>query len=712
MFTDHDHHNASSLTSRIRAGALALCALTATTLTSTTAHATDPEFTPYQGTTYGRASGDVSLPGFGLILELVGGDTPSPRLRLFGGIPGNHASILISGTPTEADDGQGNITLVAGQPALISGRFDGRGRFEMPLEDLDGGTYYAQGTQTGAITIDPTDGPVFELSNGLGFAPRTGPDTTLELTDFLPHLPTDRVPELSAALLTSDIEQAMRTALNSTGDAVTLKLELSGNAGAGANGGGKTEVEVEIKRTAGSRYELTLAREAAVTAGIEAVEGVEANAAVGFGAKMVFRFESIEGCLYGVKGVALALMFPRLAPGKALMESGVVADGFMAAQTLVNELQARQQLARQQVEQARALLTSLMNGSLADARSGRDRAYANYLRAYYAYHGSYWKTWNLLYDLGRTYAAYAAANVRHAATLVLCNAAQLALTIAEAAEEFVRQLVRDAAQELARLGRIAWTIIQMRPYATDHFIGTEICLNGSIDAEATVGIPGVSLPGVGLGVSGEVKKEQKIRWEYAREGRPLHITISRQFEVKGQVKAGAGIAAELTSKMSVELEDVFSIDGNAWPLHTESKATLGSNLDVAGYIPVPVGPAISMKRALGRNWSVSMAQGDLLILLARASLPSLLIDPQGAIETIAGTSVEFTLQDRLETGFVGKLGISAGGNGGKLGGSLIWKDQGRKLQVETTIGDAVENLSNDALEMVAPLAGAAIDILN
>ena len=39
-----------------------------------------------------NASGDLVLPGLGPILELIDGDTEEPRLRLFGGFPGNPAT--------------------------------------------------------------------------------------------------------------------------------------------------------------------------------------------------------------------------------------------------------------------------------------------------------------------------------------------------------------------------------------------------------------------------------------------------------------------------------------------------------------------------------------------------------------------------------------------------------------------------------------------
>lgn len=720
MFKRQDNHLASSRERRLRVGLLACFALTASSLTPVAALAQDADFTPYQATTYGRASGDLPMPGFGLILELVGGDTPRPSLRLFGGIPGNHASIVISGLPGHAEDGRGNITLVGGQPAVISGQFDGRGRFELDLGALPAGSsqtgvFYAQGTQTGAISIDPSDGPTFELSNGVSFKPASSVEAELALVDFLPHLPVDRGPDVLGALVTGDIEQTVRAALNSANDSIALKLEGNGTGGAGANGGMKIEFEVEIKRTEDGRYELTVAQEAAATAGLELTGGIEGEAAFGVGTERVFRFESIEGALYGVNGIALALTFPRLAPGKHLMESGIVADGFEEAQAAFNELQQRMQLAEMQVEQARALFTYILDCQLGSSLSFRNSAHAAYLRAYSAYHGAYWKTWHLTAELVRTYAVYLAANVRYIATRVACDAARLALSAADTVAEGVRQMVRDAAQELSRLGRIVWLITQMRPYATDHFIGTELYLTGGIEAKVELPVKlkgGDKLPGAGAGASAEIKRENKIRWEHARAGLPLRIGVSRHFEIKGAAQLSLIIGGKVEGARTFELEDAFSISDQGVVEHTSSTAAIGSDVCVAGSLGIPVGEGLSGLPGLGRSWSVKMQQDELLTLIGQLGIVAVLEDPQAAVQSIAATNVEFTLQDRLEAKYEGKVEISALGTGGGAGGSLTWKDQGDLLKIETTLGEAAGNLSTDLLEMVEPLAQAANEVLN
>ena len=715
MFSNQHNRLAAALHRRIHAGALALGVAITTLVVPVTAAADESEFTPYHATTYGRASGDVPLPGFGLILELVGGDSAQPRLRLFGGIPGNYASILISGESDRVDDGQGNLTLIGGQPVVITGFFDGRGGFELPLEELPAGSgsgevFFAQGTHCGVINIDPTDGPMLELSNGLSFYPAPDAETAITLGDFLPQLPENRIQAVRSALDNRDLEQTVREALNSAGDSISLKLDLKGSIGVVPTVplGGKTQIEVAIKRTEDRRYELTIDREAAATAGVELVDGVEAEAAMGIGCQLVFQFESLPGVMYGVKGIALALMFPLLAPPQ-LPADGVL-DGFLAAQAAAEVLQTASQQAQARLDEAKHQFFSVMRVRLDQARASYNAAHSNYLRAYSAYYGARWKTAWLLWDLTCSSVANAAAWVRYGLATAAYNVANTAVTVAETVAEAARQGVREALEHLARLGRIAWSIRQMRPFAEDHFSGTEVRFASAASLSAVIGIPGVTIQSVGAGVSGEIQVAQKVRWNQARNGQARSVITTQHIEVKGQAMAGFGIAGELTNVLGLDLEDTLTETGFGWQ-HTQSTAKLESNINVAGYLVTPLG-VLSEQRSLGRIWSVSMPQAELLNLLGEVGYQLLIQDPVGVAASVGSAVVEFAQQDRREAGYSGKFALSAAGTGGGFGGSLIWSDQGRELKLESSIGDALGNLAKEASELIEPLANAAVGYVN
>src|SRR5262245_22611128 len=64
--------------------------------------------------TYGQASGDTPGADLGLVLELVDGGTADARLRLFGGMPGHPAAIVVSASKVESAPAPNGAVVLVG----------------------------------------------------------------------------------------------------------------------------------------------------------------------------------------------------------------------------------------------------------------------------------------------------------------------------------------------------------------------------------------------------------------------------------------------------------------------------------------------------------------------------------------------------------------------------------------------------------------------
>lgn len=663
-------------------------ALIAAALLAATAAPGSAAAATYQSETYGRASGDTPLPSLGLVLELVDGDTTAPKLRLFGGVPGNAATILVSGAADAVAGPHGSTVLLAGQPIPISGTFDWMGYFEVSIDELPDRAagverVYAQGMQTGAAGIDATLGTMLELSNGLEFFPAPDPvQSPFSLADLKPNLPEHRLIEMQDA---EGLEAKLRTALNSPGDEVVVTLEVSASVAivAAVNVGGEIGLGAKVTRRDDGRYDVEIGGDAAAKAGVEACEGVEANAKQGVGGTRIFRFHSVAGVARGLQGLTFALRFPNLQLGRTLAESGA----FDAIAAGIEELRQRHEAARALFNQAENALWTIAGQRLEVAKDRCQTANAAYRRAKSDLDGARFPTIGMYANVAVRYAIYRAALANYDVARAAYDVAKTAVETAKQGMEEARLRLVTALDAIARVGRIGLVIAQTGTFAKDHYAGFEVRLTAAAEAEAMLGIPGVKLAGVGAGVEGELSQQIALRWEEKTEHAPRRVTITRTFEQKTKLVAADGIGAEVENQRTFSLVDAFEIakDESKWVEHS---AKLTTDNRLSGMI----GALVVQKTGIGRTRELWINQEELLGKIGNVLA---LFADDGLVAAADGmgfTEVGFSLQDRFVDSIDFGLGISYAGYGGGIEGSIAWSDRGGKLEKSTTIHDAVEGL--------------------
>lgn len=667
----------------------ALALALAAALLARPALAADPARVDYRAETYGRASGTTPLPGIGLVLELVDGDTPSARLRLFGGVPGNPASIVIAQGRASAVDASGARALVAAPSSIVSGNFDWTGYFEVRLNDLPGrdaggGPWYAQGVHTSAAEIDPARGPIFELSNGLEFFPEPEPGSApFSLAELGVQLPEH---QLQAMQDSDGLEAKLHTALNSAGDELVAKLEVEASVAIVAlvNVGGSAELEAKITRREDGRYDVELGADLTAKAGVELAEGVEAKVGQGVGGTRIFRFHSVAGVARGLYGLALALRFPELQPARFLADRGA----FDAALAFAERMHERRRAAELALAELERQVWTVVEGRLAVARQREAAARAAYLREKAEFDSCRLHTPASYIELALRYAGYRAAVAARTVADAASTAARAAVEAARQVADAARQEVARALDAVARVGRVVLAIGQTVGFAKDHYVGSELRFDTVGEAEAVLGIPGVKLANVGAGAEAELKVTNALRFEKATAQAPRTITICRTYESRGKVYAGYAFGGELEITQQLELVDAFEFGAGA-PRWAEHGATLRRDTRISGV----AGAIAYQSSGIGRTSELWIAQDELLA--DAGNLLTLLQDDglAGAISGLGLAEVGFSIQDRRQDCVGFAAGASIAGYGGSIEGSLEWSDQGDRRVHSSSIHDAAIALS-------------------
>ncbi len=644
--------------------------------------------------TFGSASGDVPLPGLGLVLELVDGQAAEPRLRLFGGAPGHPATLLVSTQRSDAPvAGPRNTRFLVGPVVhTIEGSFDGRGIFEVPLAGLadlsDEGRVYAQGVHTGLLQF--LDGPLVQASHGIELARRVEQTDPLGFDDLLPHLPDDR--ELAGF---EGLAELIQGALDSERDSLRLAIEIDGSVGLGievadVKVGAKIAVEFTVTRTEQDLYEVAVGADLALLAGASVGTGVEAGAegSQGLGATAIYHFHSAPGAARGVLGMGLALAFPAFSPGGDWLDSDVAQQALehlAGIYGLLNELEAHS-------IELEAFLFGVADAQVAKLQTLHSQALKNLATAQTALKNAAWHQVPVRVAQVAIQKAIVAAS--SAAVKVATNArakAQQALDQVRANLEAKRAEVDAVVQGLARFGRIATAVAQLRPYTVEHFDGEELRGTQALELEAKLGLPFVDVKGLESSVTGTVEKGVHARIEREKGDRPLRVTLIGSTQ-KSLELVGASIAGvELARTRTIEIAQTFERGVSGWQAANSSLSWA-----VDAHALTSVGLGYQVEQGVGRAWSVSLSDEMLLAGGGLESISSL----ETLMESVGTFEVGMELQDRRQKNRDFAFSIDISGNGGGIDIAAEWADQGRRLSRSTTVAEAATFVLEAATQVI------------
>lgn len=676
------------------------------------------EVSHYSGTTYGKPSGGRPFLNQGLLLELVDGQGENPRIRMFGGTPESMAAITFSSSITGSDTG----VLVGTPEHLVNGTFDWNGYVEFPLSALKdrmsaGAPLYAQGVQLGTSGVDPFGWAGIEYSNGVAVTPRAEQEVPkLTLSDFAPRLPERRVDEVNDALYDFEMIQALRTALNSAGDEVKLELNAKLNVAvvAAVNLGGKIKLTVGVKRTGDDQYDLYLDQEVAGTAGVELVDGVEAEASVPMACQQIYRFHSVDGVVRGMKGLIFALNYPGLSVGDVIdMEkvTDTARQSLLVAKQVAEEVIARTSETREKMDAARARFSSAIEQNFQNAERAYLNARAVYNRARAAYNASRWKNPVVIRVLNaagramnRAYSIYLTARTiyvelrgRFEQARDRFNEMVNLEAVALRAVDEAYQAVSAGLEAVLTLTRSLWTLGQIRSFVADHFHGLEYRMGQGIDISAKFKIPGIDSDILGGGAAAGMKVLAIVKMEKPLT-RNTKITVTRKFERSGEI--GASAKAEGVGSLSVNYKKVSGLSlSNSFGLENgrfrqfESIAALTIDDCIGGSAKLDLDPGnIGGKRALGRTRKIYIQQEDLARKLGTAILDVFHLSTEGLQNLFGSTAVGFSIQDRREAISDFDLSGSICGYGAGIGYAFTWTDQGDELKREITFRKALDTI--------------------
>ena len=646
--------------------------------------------------TYGRASGDAPHTELGLVLELVDPGTPDARLRLFGGIPGQPATIVLSATKVESNPApNGAITLVGPSTLTFDGTFDWHGSYELPLDGIrlaPGQSLYAQGMHAGILDFGG-EGPLVQLSHGLelrGIGDEE--EQPLWFDELLPHLP-----EESDLAGTSGLADRLQRMLNSPGDSARVSVEIEVTVGLGievvdAKAGGKLECEFTVERTADGLYEVALAADLIGLAGVSAGTGAEAGleGSGGYGAARYFRFPSAPGAARGILGIVLALRFPELRPGRLLENAGILGE----AGARVEQLRELVQFAEQHAAELEAFLWDVLDWRVSEAEKARSSAASKLATANRNYNNAPWYLRPVYWaQVVACRAALSAAEARLTVVRTAREQGQIAVQLARAAIAAKRAELVAAVREVARIGRLAASIAQLRGWTTDHYAGTEMRHKSAVEFEAKLKAPFVDVKNLGLGCSSEIENEYVTRWEPARGDRPEHVTVLQSLQLERKVYGGLWFGGEIARKQTIEVASDYEVGAYSG---VAKGSTLSFTADTC--VVGAEGIVVAFENGAGRTRSLSLT-GE------RASDLASLLSPEDLIARLGAAEIGFELQDRRQKNVDVAFAIDVSGNGGGIEIEVEWADQGRMLSRSTTIAEGVERILNGAGEAIDVVSG-------
>lgn len=119
--------------------------------------------------------------------------------------------------------------------------------------------------------------------------------------------PDGSVIELAGeALDNGEISEALDQALNSEGDSVSLTLEVNVSALTPIGTAGVTEkITVKAQLVEDGGYEISLSREEAISLGLEISDDLNAQARVGVGVRVIYKFDTLDEATQGLKDLVV-----------------------------------------------------------------------------------------------------------------------------------------------------------------------------------------------------------------------------------------------------------------------------------------------------------------------------------------------------------------------------------------------------------------------
>lgn len=536
---------------------------------------------------------------------------------------------------------------------------------------------------------------------------------TSEAISQFSRLPTNRTSEVRQKIGNLELEQALRAALNSPGDTITI--DIWGQVSAGflklLSASAQGKFEVQIKRVADG-YEVYMAQGQSGAIGIEPFPGIEAKAELGMGQKVIFKFDSLEQLANDIKTMAIAAVVKvknAMEQAKRLVNATratfaqteqaywsavqqlnlgrttqkTLYDSYVAAGHVLNSFSgaltrarnsfnhASHQLRRveQQVNSApkflRGMLRGMLRGAQAAANGARNalsqaqRSYDDALRKYNSAHDQWKAATNRLGQLinneVNTRVAKASAQARHFEALT--------------AEKAVVYAFNRAANRL---------------YATESKV------SGGGTLSAALKIPGVDLNNLGLGASASLELSSTIRTELPTSSTPTRMLVTTALKTSASANAGAfvGVGGGIENTISIQgsfvkpAKQKFRFEDVKTTILLDSKFQGQVGIGLAGVYGAGRTQRLEMNRA---QWSQALSRVPQL--LKKPSAKNLLL----ALDRV---NMTYTEQDRWIAGATAKIGGEIMGWGLSAGGGVMWEDRGDEFKTIINAGQIVRAMTN------------------
>lgn len=537
------------------------------------------------------------------------------------------------------------------------------------------------------------------------------PALALSLTAQGPgELPTWRADAMVHALTHLQLADALRTGLNSPGDrmAIFVQGEFSVALGAAVNGGARAGIAADVRRTDGG-FEVAVTQEVALTAGIEAYQGLEVNAVGGVENVVLFAWDTPEETAHGLRLLAgsyevalgaLAGMFEAQVEVlrqsvEALREAITGTRQAQAAYAGISRARADAdaELARLQRDAARARANlSRLRGQIARAETrlsalpgflrGPVRLLLRALEASLRSDGALARS----IDAALRVAERAAAGAREG-----LSGAQHALDHAFRQENAARAL-HDAARSVVDNARaFADSVGAVVAELGRHLRGVEFSVRGGAEAEAAVNPAGVSLENVGMGTSAGSFLSATIG--YRVRGGTKELTVSGRHELELAAWAGMGVGARTEFTAKTEITALWT-----QPRFASGFAfrDLTTSIEVDAALMAVVGAGIAVRHGVGEQTALQLdaAQWQRAYASLRGLAGGLtLANLQAALHGVQATA-------STQARWIGQLVASVGGSvaGWGLGVELgaTWDDEGVPAESLVDAGSLLAELTSGA----------------
>ena len=646
---------------------------------------------------WGDPSGDQVVPGFGLVLELLHGDSDEPRLRLSGGLPGHAAVVFVADEPDGTLDAYGtwNIGETGGPLALVDkgaklllpddaqvltkGSFDWRGTFEMPwpgqpegtevwVQGVESGGYFAQGSastqmshalqvRSGVQVTDHTNKPLLPAPLPPSL-PVQGAKQAVELFTQMDEFSDVALPRLDGLLA---------KALVYEGDALSLTLKVKGSGMySGVTVGATVGGSFEIRRVSGNRFVVSMAGQLSGGAGLKAAENLSVTAQSARKISKEFRFHSIQGLGRGLR----ALLMGDTSTFKKGAFINVIDDLLLAR----DEAAARLAALDPQIQLAKKAVSKLAQ--------------------------------KVKTKVGQTAFGPALAKAKKALQKLETKHDQTRVVVEQTQEE-----LGAYAGQVRMAALIAQALVQGKMFVQDHLFAVEY--DYGLSSVLKLGLPcpvQTGTAGASLGIRAPSYLPRTIvRMESMTEPRGIAYTLTLRYDGQIQGFLGNGLhavegtivpAVQLVARAQIPVGEAAEavilldvgelchtvLDDLAFETKTEVivDVSLAGRKGLVGYRELGVGKTWQL--SMGNEHSAGEYVDALAAFLETGDIVELLA-PMGS------RTVTYGAQGRRVRGFGAKLIIDATVAAGGLDEATAkWIDAGRKFEVDTTVAEAIASI--------------------